>query len=106
MNNAAINETIRETIHRSGAKLVSVEAVAKSGEVKRFTFSDAARRTHLQEIVTASGAMAAATRAANNPDLFSVWDIHKGSWRSFHLDNVLSVTANGHKIAFRYYRPR
>lgn len=104
MSNAAINAKIRQIIHDNGAKLVSVDAVAKDGTIKTFLFSDAARRTHLQSIVTASGAKGAETRAINNPDLFNVWDMTAKRWRSFNLANVLTVRANGQTFDFRLYR--
>lgn len=106
MTNAMINAAIRDEIARNGAKLVSVEAVSKTGEIKTFVFSDAARQTHLAGIVTASGKQAAETRERNNPDLFNVWDIRKGAWRSFDLNNVLTVKAQGRQRVFRFHRPR
>lgn len=105
MTNDAINSYVRTTIRDAGAKLVSVEAVSKGGEVKRFVFSDAARPTHIASIVTASGAQAAETRKRNNPDLVNVWDIHKRSWRSFNVNAVLSIKAAGQVHTVRHWRP-
>lgn len=105
MHNAAINAYIRSTIRAAGSKLVAVEAVTKDGEIKRFVFSDAARPTHMASIVTVSGAQAVESRKRNNPDLFNVWDINERRWRSFNLNNVLTIKTAGARHVVRYFHP-
>lgn len=97
------NDRIRDHINSCGSKIVRVVAVSKTGEVKRFTFNPYAQGGKLSDFVTLPGLQAAATRKANNPDLFNVWDFSHQRWRCFDLSRVLTVKC-GTERAFRYYR--
>lgn len=120
MSNAHINEAIRAKLRDAAAhgRIIGVTYVKKDGTTKSAAIKPIA--DGLASIVTVSGAQAAETRAANNPDLYNYQDVNayskaraagldkpdasKKAWRSMYLGNVLSIADKGETVAFRILR--
>ncbi|MFM7008680.1 MAG: hypothetical protein ACKO0Z_05020 [Betaproteobacteria bacterium] len=120
MLNSTINSTIRAKLADAAAhgRIIGVEYVKKDGSIKRAAIKPIA--DGLASIITVSGAQAAETRAANNPNLYNYQDVNayskarakgsdkpqasKAAWRSLYLDNVLSISDKGTCETFRIHR--
>lgn len=98
----ARRKRIRELLDSVGSHFGRVDFVKKDGTKRRMVIQPATGPVRLAQAPEASaqGKAAAQTRAANNPNLYNVWDSIKMAWRSVNLDSVTAVKVNGKEYRF------
>lgn len=97
--NQLANAAIRRLVDENENRYCSVVFLKKDGTLRRMLVHNAQRKFHVKG--TELGQRMAASRAANNPNLITAWDASKRAFRSFHVDQVLSVRAGGKLYRFR-----
>lgn len=87
---------IRFLLDNVGSRFARVDFVKKSGEMRRMVIQPATGPVRLSQGPEASeqGKRAAATRSANNPNLYNVWDSINNGWRSINIETVKAIQVN------------
>ena len=94
--NQAHYDAIREIINGQGSKICSVEFVKKDGSYRKMLVQSAATATHAVGGGASDQAKrAAATRAANHPNLLNIFDMDRKHIRCFNMDTLLRITGSG-----------
>lgn len=102
MTDESHRESIRALIRSAGSTIFSIHFRKKDGTPRTLQGQLAAGNNRvLGEAASPSAQAAVATRRANHPELFPVWDISLGEWRNVNLDTVEWVQVRGvrHEIA-------
>ena len=94
---------LRRIIEGQGSKFMLVEFVKKDGSYRRMRIQAAATKFRVKgEAACESAQRAAATRAANHPNLFNVYDVDQDAIRSVNFDTLLTIQGGGRTL---YARP-
>jgi len=92
---------IKNLVNSSQGRFCSVTFIKKDGTERMMQVQPAQGRFHVKGAqASASAQKAVATRAANHPNLFNVWDVVKKGFRSINLDTVYRVAVNGRVYRF------
>ncbi len=80
----------------AGARFITCEFVKVNGEERTMTIQPRALAKHVKgEAASESAQRGAATRAANHPNLWNVWDVHKRAPRSVNMDTLSAIVIDG-----------
>jgi hypothetical protein len=82
-------ELIRKVIADAGSQFVRVGFVKQNGEQRFITFNP----LDFNEIKGTG-------KASTDPGLIKVREVKVG-WRSFRIDRIFSIKANGHEVIFK-----
>lgn len=88
-------EAKRALIMAARGRFCSVTFTKKDGTERTLNFAPAHAPSHVQGAATESGARAAETRKANNPNLVNVWSVADAGWRCVNLDSILTIRVDG-----------
>ena len=87
---------MRELFDSNNGQFMMVTFVKKDGTLRKMCVQPAAAKYHVAgENASESGKKAAATRAANHPNLINVWDVDRKAFRSINLETVVRIAVNG-----------
>ncbi len=88
------------TLKAAEGRFVGVTFVKADGTTRLLNVQPEAVKTHLAKHPSKAGLRAAATRAANHPNLLPVYDVQDRAIKSINLDTVKSISIDGETIRF------
>ena len=88
-------DDMKALINSAGGRFCSAVFIKKDGTLRTMTVQPAALKFHVKgDAASDSAKQAVATRAANHPNLFNVWDVQAKGTRSINLDTVQTITVD------------
>lgn len=88
-------------IKSAGSRFMSVSFIKKDGTDRLMQIQPAAIKNHLVgDAASDSAKKATATRKANHPNLYPVYDVGKRAIRSVNLDTIHTIVVGGETHAF------
>jgi len=87
---------IKALAKTAGARFITCEFIKVNGEERRMTIQPLALAKHVKgDTASESAQRGAKTRAANHPNLWNVWDVHKRAPRSVNMDTLAAIIIDG-----------
>lgn len=95
MTDLHTRDRVRGLIQSAGSRFCTVSFIKADGSARTMTIQPRVT-SHIKGLfATETGQKAAATRAANHPELLNVWDVANRAPRSINLDTVNTVAIDG-----------